>query len=547
MRTSKDIMIYIPTAIVEKLDAYLMETPPKFLYKKESFYYILHFLITQKIKNPKKVYIPLNINFLKRIIGYNTLNYIKTLKNGEIIISDKKYEKGVKSFWYKLNYDISGESIEITIDPHSKLGKRIVKSSRKSKAHYNRLKPHLRAMQREFMNLDMDFDKAREWIDTCSDPVKRSSYLTSLNHIEDKRFRYFKRNTTNGRLDTNLTNLKSDLRQFIKGDYVSIDSKNSQPFLLSKLTDTIINNNSTLCCILSNANLSKSFGVRALQKVLLIHQKHLKQPFSPNLVNLSLFKKSTTDGAFYEGFMEQYGNGIERNKVKDIMFNVLFSEDKIYDKKNRWRDKDKDIFSSIYPFVFEVIKILKKKDHAMLAIFLQQLESYIFIDCIAKKLVENGIIPFTIHDSVIVKSKDQTKALKIIQSIFKKQLGVVPSFHVKPLRSESNSNQIDLLKSKTMALTKLPNSFKGKGEVSGFSFNMEYENEKGYVFRVNSGDSLHYETFYKKQVPICIDFKKRIYSETDFKETYPKSNSFGEWAWTVASLEKGIERITFKT
>ena len=32
-----------------------------------------------------------------------------------------------------------------------------------------------------------------------------------------------------------MTNLKSDLKQFIIGDYVSIDLKNSQPFLLSIL------------------------------------------------------------------------------------------------------------------------------------------------------------------------------------------------------------------------------------------------------------------------------------------------------------------------
>ena len=98
------------------------------------------------------------------------------------------------------------------------------------------------------------------------------------------------------------------------------------------------------------------------------------------------------------------------------------------------------MFASVYPFVFEAMRILKRKDHRKLAIFLQQLESDIFIDCIAKALVETGIIPFTIHDSVIVMSKDQIKALQIIKSVFEKQLGAVPRFHVKPLKEESSES-----------------------------------------------------------------------------------------------------------
>lgn len=94
-----------------------------------------------------------------------------------------------------------------------------------------------------------------------------------------------------------------------------------------------------------------------------------------------------------------------------------------------------------------------------------------------------------------------------------------------------------------MELIKLPTEFTGKGEVRGFHFTKTFENNKGYVYRVGTETHNHFEVFYKKQSPICIDFKKRIYSETDFKETYPKANSFGVWAWTVNSLDKGIEKL----
>lgn len=92
--------------------------------------------------------------------------------------------------------------------------------------------------------------------------------------------------------------------------------------------------------------------------------------------------------------------------------------------------------------------------------------------------------------------------------------------------------------------TKLENRFEGKGEVKGFLFTKEFENEAGYVYKVDTGKGNHFEAFHKKTTPICIDFEKRIYSETDEKEVYPKSKDFGVWAWSVGSLEKGIERLS---
>lgn len=93
-------------------------------------------------------------------------------------------------------------------------------------------------------------------------------------------------------------------------------------------------------------------------------------------------------------------------------------------------------------------------------------------------------------------------------------------------------------------ITKLENRIEGKGEVKGFVFTKEFENDNGYVYKVDTGNGNHFEAFYRKETPICIDFENRIYSETDKKEVYPKSKDFGVWAWSVGSLEKGIERLS---
>ncbi len=54
--------------------------------------------------------------------------------------------------------------------------------------------------------------------------------------------------------------------------------------------------------------------------------------------------------------------------------------------------------------------------------------------------MEHGIIPFTIHDSVIVKTKDQTKTIKIMNEVFMKQISVIPSFDIKNLKTPETIN-----------------------------------------------------------------------------------------------------------
>lgn len=92
-----------------------------------------------------------------------------------------------------------------------------------------------------------------------------------------------------------------------------------------------------------------------------------------------------------------------------------------------------------------------------------------------------------------------------------------------------------------MNIKLLPKQFTGIGEVSSFNFTQVYNSQFTYIYKVGC-ENANYEVFERKNSPVCIDFEKRIYSETEFKETYPKANSFGVWAWTFKSLEKAFEK-----
>lgn len=434
MKPNKPVILHVPDLLVTELNRYLQVNPPNFKYHIVYFYYVVHYLTVKKLAKKNDEYIQINTKYLQSISIWNISRYILILVNGEFIKTEN-HVKCLKSRGYKLNPIFVNGISEIKIEPNTKLFDKIIKSSRRKKAHYSRLDPFLQSMKNTFMSLDFDYDAAKNWINTVpSDEVKKYSYRTSIIQLQDKRFRYFKRNSTNQRLDTNLTNLKSEIRQFIKGDFVSIDLKNSQPFFLSQLLNNIINlAHSTLCYRNRVIDISVSFGIRTLQSISLINQKGKNS----NLVNLRLFENSVLKGNLYDDFIKKYPEDITRKEVKNIMFKVLFSRNVIYKNNSRFIPfkKEKEIFANVFPSVYEAVEKLKSKDHRKLAIYLQKLESYIFIDCIAKELVNNGIIPITIHDSMIVKFEDKNKAIEIMENVFLKNFGVIPSFHIKPLKT----------------------------------------------------------------------------------------------------------------
>lgn len=82
----------------------------------------------------------------------------------------------------------------------------------------------------------------------------------------------------------------------------------------------------------------------------------------------------------------------------------------------------------------------------------------------------------------------------------------------------------------------LEKTFISKGEVKGVSFTQVARTDFGYIYEVEG----YYEVFERKLSAVCIDFKKRIYSDTEFKVRYPKAKDFGVWAWTTKDYAKAL-------
>lgn len=452
MKVNKPFRLFVPDSIKNRLVNHLKNRPPGFKYDVFDFYIIINYLVYKQVNIKENVeFFNINHSHLKSLICTKTDKYIEYLRNGEFIIRDGFYIKGEKPYHYKLNPIFDFDLNTVSIEPDCRLFDKIQSRYKNKRAHFNRLEPHLIEMKNKLMNLQFDYNTAKNYIAEIPDLKKRIAYLYQIESLADKRLRYFARNKTNNRLYTNVTNLKKELREFIIGDLVNIDLSNSQPFFLGQLLIFLyemaiklinneiyedledINNNTILCCSFLKFDLVKTFGIKAIKSILKIHQKQKKS----NLVNLKEFTDCVKAGNLYE-FVGYYYNGkYERDEIKDMMFEVLFSRNFDY-KNGRYFipfEKEKKEFAKVFPVVAEMVKILKDGKHKsekykILPVLLQKIESYIFIDCISKELVNAGIVPITIHDSVIIERQYESVTTKIINEVFSKFFGVLPA--IKP-------------------------------------------------------------------------------------------------------------------
>jgi len=88
-----------------------------------------------------------------------------------------------------------------------------------------------------------------------------------------------------------------------------------------------------------------------------------------------------------------------------------------------------------------------------------------------------------------------------------------------------------------MQTKKLPNRFERKGEL----FEKVYEDEKFYIYKHNQAGFDYFEVF-KKKIYRCFDFKTKQ-PTGEFKESYPKDEDFGKWAYCCRSYERALSYI----
>jgi hypothetical protein len=194
------------------------------------------------------------------------------------------------------------------------------------------------------------------------------------------------------RVHTNITNLKSSLRQFLRykdQKLVNIDIVNSQPLILL-LTKPFLS--SIRCALLNDFD---------------------------NGLDLFNYKSLVEHGRLYDFIM----NKLEvdnRGEFKEQFFKEIFFGKKVG-----------SYFWQLFPSVAKLLLDIKKSDYRTLAWMMQRAEADIIINRICRRIMTEhpNLFISTIHDSILTIESGVGKIKTIISEEFG-QLGLVPTIRI---------------------------------------------------------------------------------------------------------------------
>ena len=430
------LTFYLPENL--HIDNVLQENPPEFNYGRDKFVYILNLIYALPARKKKSIenysgFTPVS----KTILGSTIKDYrvhINYLKEQGIVeednyIPDKKC--GGLRFTHQYRHHL--KPVEIT-------SWTLIKNIVYLRKNYNsELTNDLIFLKKWFKDIDVDIKAARKYLkrqwredyktensDTAI--LKYNSRLLPIEQLCIKENPLFFVDNTAGRLHTYITQLKSELRKFLKWkDKVlcSIDISNSQPYLLQTLLNKEVYERCNMNRKLERVNVK----LDTIMLGVLIYSISRED-------DVLLFKRIVSSGKFYEEFGKILKNNGEfdnisddnlRQEVKEITFSTLFSNNRAISHLNYIK-----IFKRIFPNVYKVLKYIKKGQHNTLAIVLQSLEADLVLQKACKRInMDKDDIPlFTLHDSIITTEENVEYVRSVLVHVMKENIGVKPNLKI---------------------------------------------------------------------------------------------------------------------
>lgn len=444
MNHKKPLVLTVPVKAKKHLHEALKSQPPTFKFERENFYWIIDLIITfASLRDIKKLksggFVSISSTYLNDHISNNVYaKYIGYLEEIGIILCDHSYsiERGIP-MGYKIVdeflSDIDIEADKVFIHSSASIWKK-VEQQRKSKQSHQKIPEEMKLLKKSFNDTGFDFEGARDFILNMeirgkNKDLKRRVYLKCIDNLEDKKKSYFHISDSNGRLNSNYTNLLKELRQFINGDKIIIDLSNSQPYFLSQIFCSLVSGYSETPAsgLTYNVGSPQFEGLRSqLRNLPIINYNEVLD-----------FSERCRNGSIYEFFTSKMGEGFKREKVKKKFLSMLYADNSCWFYK-----RYEDVFKECYPSLYCLTRHLKLIDNSQLPIAMQKIEADVFIHHIASKLIRLGVNVLTIHDSVVVDRDNYTIAIGVMENTFLSLFGNVPKLKVTNL-DDTEFNPID--------------------------------------------------------------------------------------------------------
>lgn len=364
----------------------------------DKFHYLIHLIYEQKIlyKNPEE-YISLKAEYLRKIIrDYN--HYRDILISQNIVECDGHYIKGKKSMGYRLMSPYS-EVKHTQIEIKNKIILKNIEKWQKQRLPTTEIHCHL---YKFLESIKIDSVNALKSIKDLN-IIEHNISEFAINKFLNKEFFFI--SDQYGRVHTNITSLKSSLRQFItyKGEKLyNVDIINSQPLFLLLIPFFT----TSIRCTFSDF-------------------------IEVGELDVFKYKQLAESGELYEYLI----NNMDQD---DYLAEQTNEYDKKQFKENFFREtlfgtEVSRVFWELFPTVAKAIADIKKDDYRSLAWMMQRAESKLIITQICGRLMKEHPDYFisTIHDSILT-TEEHVDEIKLIMEQEFKKLGLCPSIRINP-------------------------------------------------------------------------------------------------------------------
>lgn len=446
--TTKSLTLYVPENF--DIDELVKKAPPQFTYHRDFFIYIVHLItdIPSRNKGEDMYYVPLH-SYLLRQRDRNYREYLDYLVKQKILHENRQYIVGKQSRSFKFTDKYQTPVKPVTITKYT-LIKSILKfinvdySASDCFIEDNRDLSYLHFWFTG--DLTIDFDAAKQYLLDLYEQDKKdeinvlngkkinamarfnSRYIV-IQKLHRQQFLHTVDNTA-GRFHSVLTQLKGDLRQFVrfKGQkLIAVDIVNSQPYLscifFSK--DKFIQNEIFPKIRLYN----ESFNSHRKEKLESFLKSKIENAHKSKSVNN--FINIVTSGQLYDefgklllekGIIEDNGN--LRKQAKEIIFSSFFSPNQAIAY-----NKTIVIFKEYFPDVYEIYRAIKQGKHSTLACVLQNLEAELVLHKACREISEQRpYIPlFTLHDAIITTEGNEHFVNEVLYGVLLNAIGIPPT------------------------------------------------------------------------------------------------------------------------
>lgn len=410
---------------------------PRFLYIPESYdpsiipdkwkdyaCYILS-VINQRLvfeKLPPDEFVPLMSQLLIRVLpSRHYKRILDLLQELNVIECDPRYQVGKKSKSYRLTDEYRGQAHQRYQPTNPELIRKL--DNLKADMESGIVLPVHRYLYRWLQCLELDYP---------GDIKGFGIHWPLADDIINGNFRLC--TCQFGRVHTNLTNLKREMRYYLKyqgRELSTIDIANSQPLFLGVLCLNHHQNKGELNTVyqfkavkpdLTDTNLKE----RERETSIMYRHSTLDCTLPSDLERyLNLCER----GAIYEYLMQE-AKVHNREAIKKMFFQVLFANLKV-----QRHIRLNPILERQFPTIMRAIGELKRKDYKQASALLTRTESAFMFNQVVRRLMNEAPDTFvsTIHDSIVTTTDQVPAVTAMILDEFKRLCGLQPTLKAERL------------------------------------------------------------------------------------------------------------------